>query len=199
MLRTVRSLVMLAALVAAPLAASAATWEIDPVHSSIEFSIRHLMISNVRGQFGKFSATVTGDPSDPASAKLEATIDASSIDTRNEKRDGHLKSADFLDVEKFPTITFKSKKVERAGEGKWKVTGDLTLHGVTKEAVLEVQGPMPPIKDPMGNVKSGASATTTIDRKDFGIVWNKAMDGGGVMVGDDVAITVNVEAVKKGD
>jgi polyisoprenoid-binding protein YceI len=179
----------------APTPIPVGSYTVDPAHSSFEFGVRHMKISTVRGRFLDFQATLEGGEQ----PRIEGSIETGSAVTYDETRDGHLKSPDFFDVEKFPTITFKSKKVERAGEGKWKVTGDLTLHGVTKEAVLEVQGPMPPIKDPMGNVKSGASATTTIDRKDFGIVWNKAMDGGGVMVGDDVAITVNVEAVKKGD
>jgi polyisoprenoid-binding protein YceI len=172
-------------------------WQIDPAHSSVQFSVRHLMISNVRGEFGKLSGTVSLEGKDPNSVKIEATIDASSINTRIEKRDAHLKSADFLDVEKYPTITFKSKEIEPAGTGKWKVTGDLTLHGVTKEVVLDVSGPTDQITDPMGNKKVGASATTTINRKDFGLMWNKAMEAGGVMVGDEVAIQIDVEAVQK--
>jgi polyisoprenoid-binding protein YceI len=190
---------LLALLLLAPVFAHAATWEIDPAHSSVSFSVRHMMISTVRGQFRSFSAKATGDPTAPASATIEATIDAKTIDTGNEKRDGHLKSPDFFDVEKFPTVTFKSKKIESAAAGKAKVTGDLTMHGVTKQVVLDVEYPAATIKDPMGNTKAGAHATTRIDRKDFGIVWNKAMDGGGIMVGDDVDVTIDVEAVKKGD
>jgi polyisoprenoid-binding protein YceI len=196
--RIVRSL-SLAACLLAPVLGEAATWELDPVHSSIAFSIRHMMISSVRGQFRTFSGTATGDPSKPADATIEATIDAASIDTGNEKRDTDLKSPNFFDVEKFPKITFKSKKIESAGPGKAKVTGDLTMHGVTKEVVLDVEGPTAPIKDPMGNTKAGAHATTKINRKDFGITWNKAMDGGGIMVGDDVDVTIDVEAAKKSD
>jgi polyisoprenoid-binding protein YceI len=153
----------------------------------------------VRGSFRTFTGKAVGDPASPGAAGIEATIDAASIDTANEKRDGHLKTADFLDVEKFPKIAFKSKKIEPAGAGKAKVTGDLTLHGVTKEVVLDVEGPTPVIKDPMGNTKAGAHATTKINRKDFGIVWNKTMDGGGLMVGDEIDITIDVEAVKTGD
>jgi polyisoprenoid-binding protein YceI len=176
-----------------------ATWEADPAHSQVGFAIRHMMIATVRGQFRTFAAKATGDPTAPAQATIEATIDAKSIDTGNEKRDAHLKTADFLDVEKYPTITFKSKKIEAAGAGKAKVTGDLTLHGVTKEVVLDVEGPTPVIKDPMGNTKAGAHATTKINRKDFGIVWNKSLDGGGLMVGDEIDVTIDIEAVKKSD
>jgi polyisoprenoid-binding protein YceI len=183
--------------IVAPLAARADTWQIDPAHTNVEFTVRHMMISNVTGQFEKTSGTITTDGNNPTSAVIDATIDATSINTRVAKRDGHLKSPDFLDVAKYPTITFKSKKVEAAGAGKWKVTGDLTLHGVTKEVMLDVDGPAAPIKDPMGNTRAGASATTTISRKDFGLTWNKTMDSGGVIVGDEVKISIDVEAVKK--
>lgn len=178
---------------------AAATWEVDPAHSSVQFAVRHLMISSVRGELHVFEAKASGDPAAPASATIEATIKAASLDTRNEQRDKHLKSPDFLDVDKFPLITFKSTKIETAGAGKAKVTGDLTLHGVTKEVVLDVEGPTPVIKDPWGNTKAGAHATVRINRKDFGITWNKALDGGGVMVGDEVEITIDVEAAKKSD
>jgi polyisoprenoid-binding protein YceI len=196
MLRTL-ALVVSCALVSG--AASAATWEIDTGHSSVQFSVRHLMISSVRGEFTKFSASAVGDPTKPAEAVITATIDAASIDTRSEQRDTHLRNADFFDVAKYPTITFKSKKIEAAGAGKAKVTGDLTLHGVTKEVVLDVEGPTATIKDPWGNIKAGARATTKINRKDFGITWNKALDGGGIAVGEEVEITIDVEAAKKGD
>ena len=177
----------------------AATWEADPAHSTVGFAIRHMMISTVRGQFHTFIATATGDPTAPTGATIEATIDVASIDTGNAKRDGHLKSADFFDAEKLPKITFTSKKIEAAGAGKVKVTGDLTLHGVTKEVVLDVEGPSATIKDPMGNTKAGAHVQTRINRKDFGIGWNKAMDGGGIMLGEDVDISIDIEAVKKSD
>ena len=182
----------------APVLARAATWEVDPAHSQIAFSVRHMMISTVHGQFRTFSATATGDPASPASATIEASVDVASIDTGNEKRDSHLKSADFFDVEKLPKMTFKSKKIEAAGAGKYKVTGDLTLHGVTKEVVLDVEAPSAPVTM-MGALRSGARATTKIHRKDFGIEWNKAMDGGGVLVGDDVDVTIDVEAAKKSE
>jgi polyisoprenoid-binding protein YceI len=186
-----RMLVVSAVALSAPVLA--ATWQIDPAHSNVSFSVRHMMVSNVRGEFTKVSGTVEGDEKAPAQATITATIDATSISTREAKRDEHLKSADFLDVAKYPTITFKSKKIEPSGS-QFKVTGDLTLHGVTKEIVLDVSDVTQPIKDPMGKTRAGAHATTKIDRKDFGVNWSKAMDGGGLVVGDDVAITIDVEA-----
>jgi polyisoprenoid-binding protein YceI len=189
--------VAIAFTLAAPVLAHADTWQIDPMHTSVEFTVRHMMISNVKGTFEKTSGTITVEGSAPTTAKIDATIDASSINTRVERRDADLKSPDFLDVTKYPTITFKSTKVEAAGKGKWKVTGDLTLHGVTKPAVLDVEGTGDPIHDPMGNTRAGASATTKINRKDFGLTYNKTLESGGVMVGDEVSITIDVEAIKK--
>jgi len=183
-------------LVAAAAAARAETWNIDPAHTTVEFSVRHMMISNVKGQFEKVSGTIAANGSDPNSVQISALIDATSINTRVEKRDTHLKSAAFLDVDKYPTITFKSTRVEPDGPDKWKVTGDLTLHGVTKPVVLEVETAAGPIKDPSGKTRAGASATTKIDRKDFGVVWNKPMETGGVLVGDEVSIAIEVEAVQ---
>src|ERR1700689_2886854 len=182
--------------VALPVLAHADTWSIDPPHTSVEFTVRHMMISNVKGQFQKTTGTITINGNDPASATIDATIDASSVDTRVERRDTHLKSPDFLDVAKYPTITFKSTKVEAAGPGKFKVTGDLTLHGVTKPVVLDVESSGAPVKV-MGGLHAGASATTKINRSDFGLSWNKALETGGVVVGDEVAISIDVEAVKK--
>ena len=184
----------IASAVALSAPALAVAWQIDPAHSNVSFSVRHMMVSNVRGEFTKVSGTVEGDEKAPTQAVINATIDASSINTREEKRDTHLKSADFLDVAKYPTITFKSKKIEPSGAAQFKVTGDLTLHGVTKEVVLDVSDVTAPIKDPMGKTRAGAQATTKIDRKDFGINWSKVMDGGGLMVGDEVAISIDVEA-----
>jgi polyisoprenoid-binding protein YceI len=185
------------ALVTLATPALAAAWTLDPAHSNVQFSVRHMMLSNVRGEFTKVSGTVEGDPGAPAAATISATIDAASINTREPKRDEHLKSADFLDVAKFPTITFKSKRIEPAGAGKFKVTGDLTLHGVTKEVVLDVSDLTPPVKDPMGKTRAGATASTKIDRKDFDINWSKAMDNGGLVVGNDIAITIDVEATQQ--
>jgi len=190
-------IVLLAAVAAGSAAAAESAWEIDPAHSSVQFSVRHMMVSNVRGEFRKVSGTVRGDETDPTKAQIEATIDTTSIDTRNEKRDSHLKSADFLDTEKFPTMTFKSKKIEKAGDHRYRVTGDLTLHGVTREVTLDVEGPSAPVKDPMGNVRVGATATAKLNRQDFGITWSKALDGGGVMVGDEINVTIDVEGTKK--
>jgi polyisoprenoid-binding protein YceI len=187
---------LLALLVSTP-TVGAETWQIDASHSSVQFSIRHMTVSNVRGEFRTFSGSVEGDPKAPTAAKVEATIDAASLDTQQEKRDTHLKSPDFFDVAKYPTITFRSTKIEAAGEGKWRMTGDLTLHGVTKPVVLEVEGPTGVVKDPQGNTRAGARATGKINRKDFGITWSKTLDGGGLVVGDDVTITIDVEGVKK--
>ena len=192
-----KSAIAIAMFVALPVLAHADTWQIDPAHTNVEFSVRHMMISNVKGQFQKTSGTVDVNGKDPTSAKIDATIDATSINTRVDKRDAHLKSPAFLDVDKFPTITFKSTKIEADGPGKWKVTGDLTLHGVTKPVVLDVESTGTPVSDPMGNTRAGASATTKISRKDFGLSWNQPLETGGVMVGDEVAISIDVEAIKK--
>jgi polyisoprenoid-binding protein YceI len=172
-------------------------FNVDPGHSEVGFAVRHF-VSKTPGRFNQFEGTVMVDPADPSTLSIDGKVAAASIDTNNEKRDGHLKSADFLDVEKHPDILFKSKKVAKAGD-KWKVTGDLTLHGVTKEITLDLAPPMfgP---DSWGNTRAGFEATGKIDRKAFGIVWNKALDQGGTMLGDDVDVTIRVEAVKdKGD
>lgn len=171
------------------------TYQIDPAHTSVHFSVRHMMVSNVRGEFGKVSGTVRFDPDNPANSTVEATIDASSIATRDEQRDGHLKSADFLDVEKFPTITFQSTKIELHSGGA-KLTGNLTIHGVTHEITLDVEGLTPELKDPWGKLRIGASATGKLSRKDFGLNWNAALETGGVLVGDEVKITIDVEVVR---
>ena len=172
-------------------AAQTETWHLDPPHSAAQFSVRHMGISTVRGTFTKVSGEVTYSASDPAKSSLEVTIDASSVDTRVEMRDNDLRSPHYLDVAKFPTITFKSKRVVAAGAGKLKVTGDLTIHGVTKEVVLDVDGPTPPMKDPMGNPRMGASATTKVNRSDFGV---SATPG---MIGEEVAIVIDVELVQQ--
>lgn len=191
-----KTAITLALLVMLPVLAHADTWQIDPAHTNVEFTVRHMMISNVKGQFQKTAGTITANGNDAASAKIDATIDASSVDTRVERRDMHLKSPDFLDVAKYPTITFKSTKVEADGPNKWKVTGDLTLHGVTKPVVLDVESSGAPVSMG-GKTHAGASATTKIKRSDFGLTWNKAMEAGGVMVGDEVAISIDVEAIKQ--
>ena len=191
-----KTAITIALLVMLPVLAHADTWQIDPAHTNVEFTVRHMMISNVKGQFQKTAGTITANGNDAASAKIDATIDASSVDTRVERRDMHLKSPDFLDVAKYPTITFKSTKVEADGPNKWKVTGDLTLHGVTKPVVLDVESSGAPVSM-RGKTHAGASATTKIKRSDFGLTWNKALEAGGVMVGDEVAISIDVEAIKQ--
>jgi polyisoprenoid-binding protein YceI len=172
-------------------AAQTGTWQIDPNHTAAEFSVRHLGVSTVRGVFSKITGSANYDPADPSKDSLEATIDASTLDTRVEARNNDLRSPHFFDVQKYPTITFRSKSAKAAGAGKVAITGDLTMHGVTKEVVLDVDGPTPPIKDPMGKgQRMGANATTKITRQDFGIT---AAPG---VVGDEVTITIDVELVQ---
>jgi polyisoprenoid-binding protein YceI len=180
------------------LSASAATttWQIDPKHSDAQFAVTHLMISTVRGEFHGITGTVIFDDKDVSKSSVNVSIDATTVDTREPDRDKDLKSANFFDVAKYPTITFKSTMVEQAGAGKLKVTGDLTIHGVTKSVVLDVDGPTAAIKDPWGLQRSGTSATTKINRKDFGINWGKTMDTGGAIVGDEVKIILDVEMIQ---
>lgn len=177
--------------------AAPATWEIDPSHSSAQFSVRHMAVSNVRGELGKVTGTVTVDDQNITKSMVEATIDATGIDTRDAKRDEHLKGPDFLDTTKNPNITFKSTSVKKAGPGKLKVTGLLTIRGITKETTLDVVGPSKPIQDPWGNQRSGASATTKLKRQDFGITWNLPLGAGSLTVGDDVNVTLELEFVQK--
>jgi len=180
-----------------PVWAHSEVWTIDTPHSSAQFSVRHMMISNVKGGFTKVTGTVDLDEKDFTQSKVEATIDATTIDTHEPKRDAHLKSADFFDVAKFPTITFKSTSVGRGPGGRLRVTGDLTMHGVTKEVVLLVEMLSAPVKDKSGTLHRGTSATTHVNRKEFGMNFNGVLDSGGVMVGDDVAITIDVEIYQK--
>lgn len=193
--------VTLIATVALALAAGAfaqtARWEIDPAHSNVSFTVRHLMVSNVRGEFTKLAGGIDVVGTDPTTAKVAVTIEATSVNTREPKRDDHLRSGDFFDAAKFPTLTFVSKKVVSTGEGRLKMTGDLTIHGVTREVTFDVDSLTPPMKDPWGGTRAGAHATATIQRKDFGLIWNKALETGGVLVGDDVNIAIDVELVKK--
>jgi len=177
------------------MANTAAKWNIDPAHSSANFSIKHMMISKVHGGFQKVSGRFEFDRENPANDYVEASIDVASISTNETKRDEHLKSADFFDALKYPAITFKSKRFDRAAGG-LKITGDLTIHGVTKEVVLDAEAPSDEMKDPWGNTKIGISATTKIKRKDFGLTWNAALETGGIMVGDDVTITLDVQFAK---
>jgi polyisoprenoid-binding protein YceI len=171
------------------------TYEIDPTHSSVHFSVRHMMIGNVRGEFAKVAGTIKYDPENPASSSVEAAIDASSINTRDNERDAHLKSADFLDVEKSPTLNFRSKKIG-THKGGGTITGDLTIRGVTREVTIDVESIAPEVKDPWGKYRIGASAAAKLNRKDFGLVWNSVLEAGGVLVGDEVKITIDIEAVR---
>jgi len=175
---------------------STTTWSIDPSHSVAEFKVKHMMISNVKGQFAKVSGTLSLDESELANSRVETVIEASSIETRDAQRDTHLKSADFLDVEKFPTLSFKSTRITIVRDGELAVAGDLTIRGVTRNVTFTVEGPTPPAKDPWGNTRVAVSATTKINRKDFGLTWNAALETGGILVGDEVTITLDVQFLK---
>jgi len=175
---------------------STTTWNIDPVHSVAEFKVKHMMISNVKGQFPKVTGALTLDESDRANSQVEASIEAASIETRDAQRDAHLRSADFFDVEKFPTLSFKSTGIKLVRDGELAVEGNLTIRGVTRKVVFSVEGPTPPTKDPWGNTRVAVSATTKINRKDFGLSWNAALETGGILVGDEVTITLDVQFVK---
>lgn len=176
--------------------ATTSTWNIDPVHTTAEFKVRHMMITNVKGQFTGVTGVLTLDEQDVTKSHVETSIEAASINTREADRDTHLKSADFLDVEKFPTLTFASTRITRTGEDEVEVEGNLTIHGVTRKVLFAVEGPTPPGKDPWGNTRIGWTATTKINRKDFGLNWNAALETGGILVGDEVTLTLDVEAVK---
>jgi len=172
-------------------------WKLDPAHSAAHFSVRHLMISNVRGEFTKIGGSVLLNPADLTKSSVDVTIEAASLSTREPQRDEHLRSADFFDVAKYPTLTFRSKRIEKLGEEFFKVTGDLTIHGVTKEVTFDIEGPTPSVKDPWGNVRAGITGTTKINRKDFGLVWNALTESGGVMVGDEVKINIEAELIQQ--
>ena len=184
-------------LLSIPMLASGATYQIDADHSNFQFKVRHMTVSNVRGEFKKAKGIVSIDENDLTGLKVEVTLDAASLSTDQAKRDDHLKGEDFFDVAKYPTITFVSKKVIKVDENRLKVVGDLTIHGVTREVTVEVEGPTPEVKDPGGNIRRGATGTLKINRKDFGMVWHKTLDNGGMVVGDDVNISVEVELVRK--
>jgi polyisoprenoid-binding protein YceI len=171
-------------------------YKIDSAHSSAQFVVRHMMITNVRGAFSNVQGGIQWNSADPTQSSIEATIDASTVQTNEPARDTHLRSADFLDVEKFPTIHFKSTRVANAGDGELSVTGDLTIHGVTKPVVLKVEGPTEAGKDPWGNTRVGASATTKIKRSEFGLTWNSALETGGILVGDDLKVELEVSLIQ---
>jgi len=175
---------------------STTTWNIDPAHSAAEFKVKHMMISNVKGHFAKVSGTLTLDESNLANSRVEALIEAASIETRDAQRDAHLKSADFFHVEKFPTLSFKSTGISQVRDGELAVEGDLTIRGVPRKVTFNVEGPTPPAKDPWGNTRVAVSATAKINRKDFGLTWNAALETGGILVGNEVTITLEAELIK---
>jgi polyisoprenoid-binding protein YceI len=187
----------LAAVLSLPAGAATADWKIDPQHSSAQFSVRHMAISTVRGAFSKVTGIVVLDDKDITKSVVNVTIDVSTVDTREPDRDNDLRSDKFFDVAHYPTITFKSKKVEQVAPGKLKVTGDLTIRGTTKEVVLDVDGPTQPMKDPWGNTRVAVNASAKINRQDFGVKWNATLDNGGVVVGDDVNIVIDAELIKQ--
>ena len=191
--------ILFAALAApAVVAAQPVTWTIDPGHSAAEFSVRHMVVSNVKGQFDGPTGTVAFDAKDvPGTLKVTASIDARTINTRNPDRDKDLRSALFFDVEKFPRITFTSKRAEAAGQGRFKLIGDLTMHGVTKEVTLDVEGPTPVITDIWGNARIGATATTVVNRRDYGLLYNRVLEAGGAVVGNEVSITIDLEVTRQ--
>ena len=176
--------------------AAITTWKLDPAHSSAEFKVKHMMISNVKGSFNSLTGTLTEHPSDKTLSSIEASIDVNSINTGDSQRDAHLKSADFFDSAQFGTMTFRSTKVQPNGDGGYNVTGDLTIHGQTRQQTFVVEGPTAPGKDPWGNTRIGLSATTKINRKDYGLSWNAALETGGILVGDDVNITIEAQFIK---
>lgn len=176
--------------------ASTITWKIDPAHSRAEFKVKHMMISNVKGSFNGLTGTLIEDTTDPTRSQVEASIEIGTISTGDGQRDAHLKSADFFHHEQHPVMTFKSNKIEKKGDENFAVTGDLTLHGVTKPVTFAVEGPSAPGKDPWGNTRVGLSATTKINRKDFGLTWNAALESGGILVGEDVQIVLDVQFIQ---
>ncbi|HET9401873.1 MAG TPA: YceI family protein [Candidatus Acidoferrales bacterium] len=176
--------------------ASTTTWNIDPAHTTAEFKVKHMMIANVKGHFSKVSGVLRLDESNLANSRVEATIEAASIHTRDDQRDAHLKSADFFDTENFPTLNFKSTGISLVRDGELAVEGDMTIRGVTRKVRFAVEGPTPPTKDPWGNTRVAIEATTKINRKDFGLSWNATLETGGILVGEEVTIALEAEFVK---
>lgn len=176
--------------------ALASNWDIDTSHSGVGFSVRHMMVSNTRGKFTKFTGALALDDKDVTKSTVNVDIDAASVDTSDQKRDEHLRGEDFFDVKKFPKLTFKSTKIDKSGE-KLLVTGNLTIKNVTKSVVLTVEPLTPEVKDAWGGFRRGATATTKINRKDFGLTWNKALEAGGLAVGEDISIQLELELLKK--
>jgi polyisoprenoid-binding protein YceI len=196
-MKNMTSIIVAAALLILPALATASTWQIDPVHTNIQFSVRHLMISNVKGVFHKFTGAFEIDDKDITKSKASSVIDVNSIDTGIEKRDEDLRSANFFDVAKYPTMTFVSKKFTKVGANKFKMSGDLTMHGITREVMLDMEGLESVVKDPWGNMRRGVTLATKINRRDFGLTYNKVLETGGVVVGDEVVINIEVEMIKK--
>lgn len=196
-LSRIAALAGVASALSMPAGAASSHWQIDPQHSSAQFAVRHMALSTVRGAFSKLSGTMLFDDQDVTKSTVEVTIDVSTVDTREPDRDKDLRGERFFDVAHYPSMTFKSKKVEQLAPGKLKVIGDLTIRGTTKEVVLDVDGPTSPVKDPWGNQRLAVTATTRINRQDFGVKWNATLDGGGVVVSDDVNITLDVELIQK--
>lgn len=176
--------------------ATVTTWNIDPAHSAVEFKVRHMMISHVKGTVRGLKGVLTLDESHPARSSVKVSAEIGTLSTGDEQRDGHLKSADFFDAAQFPEINFESSAVKKTGEGEYQVTGNLTVHGVTKPVTFAVEGPTAPGKDPWGNLRVGVTATAKINRKDFGLTWNSALETGGVLVGEEVALTIDAQFIK---
>src|SRR5262245_111343 len=197
MRQPIRLLVHALILLTVPAWAGAETWNIDPAHTVAGFTVRHLMVSNVTGVFESTKGTIEYTIGDPNTVKADVTIETKSVNTRIARRDDDLRSDNFFNAEKFPTITFKSKRVQNVKPGGFDLVGDLTIRDVTKEVVLKVEGPTPPIKDPQGNRRVGAAASTTINRKEFNINYNRLLEAGGVVVGDEVKINLEIEAIEK--
>jgi polyisoprenoid-binding protein YceI len=196
-MKTLLRLALALLLAALPTLAAATTWQIDPAHAHIEFKVRHLMVAWVKGSFPDIAGSVEFDEATPAQARINVTIGTASIDTNNAKRDEHLRSPDFFDVASFPQMTFTSKKIVAGAGPVSQIVGDLTIRGVTREVTLTIDELTPIINDPWGHQRRGATARTEINRKDFGLTWNKAIEAGGVAVGDEVKITIDIELIKK--
>jgi polyisoprenoid-binding protein YceI len=191
------AIILTAALFLLPSLASASTWRIDPEHTTIQFTVRHMMISNVKGVFHKFNGQFEIDDKEITNARASAVINVASIDTGIEKRDEDLRSPNFFDVAKYPSMAFASKRIVRTGSNSFKMTGDLTMHGVTREVVLEMEGLETVVKDPWGNMRRGATLSAMINRKDFGLTYNKLLETGGMVVGEEVKINIEVELIRK--
>jgi polyisoprenoid-binding protein YceI len=196
-MKIISGLILTAALFLLPSMAAASTWRIDPEHTNIQFTVRHMMVSNVKGLFHKFNGQFEIDDKEITNTRASAVIDVASIDTGIEKRDEDLRSPNFFDVAKYPSMTFESKKMVRTGANRFRMTGDLTMHGVTRELVLDMEGLETVVKDPWGNMRRGATLTGMVNRRDFGLTYNKLLETGGLVVGDEVKINIEVELIRK--